>query len=308
MATPETHSVELDPLTPSFDGDQNAVESEEHQIVEADTRELPPYSFDSDDKTLVGMGTSGSAGSRTPRHFDSSDRTLVGIGPAERAKRAKLAELARHSQQAESAPEGVPMPHSEPPGPFVASDDDEDALDRLPMQKAEPWLLALSAVLVAAAAVALLRGVVPHTTAPRLHSATTVAPLPHDQRDSHALRAIRDSRWHFGRDFRGRDPHRAGARSSAARAPASNRAAHESSPSSRLGASPRSRPAKSRSEPSTSPRIHPRPGPRWSPTRQGAARHSTRFWSPHRAVRPSGARQNVCHRERESRTDDQRFR
>ncbi|MEI9938468.1 MAG: PEGA domain-containing protein [Pseudomonadota bacterium] len=184
MATPETHSVELDPFTPSFDGDLNAVQSEENQVVEAETRELSAYSFDSDDQTLVGIGISGSADSSRVRHFDSSDRTLVGIGPAERAKRAKLAELAEfaelvsHSRQAESAPECVRMPHSEPPGPFVASDDDEGVSDRLPMQKREPWVLALSAVLVAAAAVALLRGVVPHTAASRLSSATTVAPPP----------------------------------------------------------------------------------------------------------------------------------
>jgi hypothetical protein len=178
MATPEMRGVELDPLAPSFDRELKAVQSEEQPVAEADPRELPAYSFDSDDKTLVGIGTSGSADSSQVRGFDSSDRTLVGIGPAERAKRAKLAELASHSQQAESAPEGVAMPHSEPPGPFVASDDQVDAPPRQPMQKRQPWLLALSAVLLAAVAVALLRGVVPHTTAPRLHSAATVAPLP----------------------------------------------------------------------------------------------------------------------------------
>jgi hypothetical protein len=194
MATPETCSVEFDPLTPSFDGALNAVESEDNQVLAADTRELPPYSFDSDDKTLVGIGTSDSADSSTVRHFDSSDRTLVGIGPAERAKLAQLAqlaqfaqlaqaaELASHSQKAEPAPESIQLPHSElphsePPGPFVAGGDDEEAPQRLPVQKSESWVFALSAVLVAAAAVALLRGDVPHRSAPRLHSASTVAPL-----------------------------------------------------------------------------------------------------------------------------------
>ena len=182
MATPETLSVELDPFGPSFDEDLDAVECEENQMqaVEADTRELSAYSFDSDDKTLVGIGTSGAADSSPVLHFDSSDRTLVGIGCAERAEsaeRAELAELASHSQQAESAPESDFMPpQSEAPGPFVAGDDD-DAPDRLPMQKGQPWLLALSAALVAAATFALLRGVAPHTTAPRLHSATTAAQL-----------------------------------------------------------------------------------------------------------------------------------
>ena len=179
MATPETHSVELDPLPPPFDGELNAVESEDNQVVDADARELPAYGFDSDDKTLVGIGTSGSADS--VRHFDSSDQTLVGIGPAERAKRAraKAAELASRPRQAESVPDDVPMPHSEPPGPFVASDDDQPVpVRRLPMRKVEPWLLVPSAVLLAAAAVALLRGVVPRSTAPRLHSDTTILPLP----------------------------------------------------------------------------------------------------------------------------------
>ncbi|HKO51433.1 MAG TPA: PEGA domain-containing protein [Polyangiaceae bacterium] len=70
------------------------------------------------------------------------------------------------------------MPQSEPPGPFVAPDNDEDMPQRQPIRKGAPWVLALSAVLVAAAGVALLRGVGPHSTAPRSHSATTVASLP----------------------------------------------------------------------------------------------------------------------------------
>jgi hypothetical protein len=182
MATPETCSVELDPFAPSFDGDLDAVEREEKQVVEqlveADARELPAYSFDSEDKTLAGIGTSDSADSSAVRHFDSSDRTLVGIGPAERARRAQAVELASHSQLAESAPESIPMPLSEPPGPFVAGGDDEDAPPRLPLKKSAPWLLALSAVLVVAAAVALLLGVVPRWPAPRHHSSTTAAPQP----------------------------------------------------------------------------------------------------------------------------------
>ena len=89
MTTPETGSVELEQLAPSVV--ESAVESDECQLAESDIRELPAYSFDSDDETLVGIGDSGSPDSSTVRHFDSSDRTLVGIGPAERAERAKLA-------------------------------------------------------------------------------------------------------------------------------------------------------------------------------------------------------------------------
>jgi len=176
MATPETLRVELDPFAPSSDGDLRAVESEAHQVVETETRELPAYGFDSENETLVGIGSSDGADSSLVR-FDSRDRTLVGIGPAER-KRAQLAELSVQPEQAEPAYEEVLMPQSEPPGPFVASDGNEDVPDRLPMQKREPWLLALTAILVAAAAVTLLRGVVPHMTAPRTRSATAGAPLP----------------------------------------------------------------------------------------------------------------------------------
>jgi len=203
MATPETHSVELDPFPPSCDGRVEVVESELNQIVEAETRELPAYSSDGDDKTLVGIGSSGkvnsnSANSSAVQRFESSDRTLVGIGPAERAKQAKLAELASRSQQAaapaQSAvphseppgsvamahsepPESVAMPHSEP-GPFVASNHDDETPERLPMKKGDSWLLALSALLVAAAAFALLRGVAPYNTSPRLRSAGTVVSPP----------------------------------------------------------------------------------------------------------------------------------
>lgn len=175
MATPEMRSIELDPLVPSIDEDLEAVEIEQNQVVEAETRVLPAYSFDSDDKTLAGIGTSDSADSCEVRHFDSSDRTLVGIGPAERAKHAKLAELASRLQLAESAPESVPVPQSEPPGPFITSNEEDEVPARLPMQKGGPWLVALSGMLAAAAAFALVRGVSRQTAAPRLHSAMAVA-------------------------------------------------------------------------------------------------------------------------------------
>src|SRR6187399_748115 len=106
MATPETRSVELDPLAPSFDGDLSSLESEDHLIVEAEVRELPAYTFDSEDKTLVGIGSSDSVDSVDSsglRHFDSSDRTLAGIGPTERAELAELAERAELAELAELA-------------------------------------------------------------------------------------------------------------------------------------------------------------------------------------------------------------
>ena len=93
MATPETCSVELDPFAPSFDGDLDVVENEEHQLVEAEVRELSAYTFDSDEKTIVGIGGSASSvDSSAAGHFDISDRTLVGIGPAEREEREEREE------------------------------------------------------------------------------------------------------------------------------------------------------------------------------------------------------------------------
>lgn len=196
MATPETTSSELDPTAPPFDGSLDAAQGEEDPIVEdtnqvdVEARELPAYTFDSSDKTLVGIGSSRSADSSRVRDFDSSDRTLAGIGPSDRAKRAEvaeptqLAESANQPEPAELTPESVPSeslptPCSEPHGPFVASSDEHAAPLRLPMQKGELWLLALSVPLVAAAAFLLLRGIDPGATAarPRVHAAEALASL-----------------------------------------------------------------------------------------------------------------------------------
>jgi len=185
MTNPESRSVELEELA-SWDG-ADADETNEKRITEADIRELSAYGLDSDDRTLVGIGNSRSAASgdaddfdcdeRTlvrMQHFDSDDRTLVGIGPAKRPERAS-----RPRQIVETAPESARMPQSEPPGPFIASDD-EETLARplnLPMQKSTPWALALPAALVAAAAVVVVRGVVPHAPAP--HAAAPRSDAPH---------------------------------------------------------------------------------------------------------------------------------
>jgi hypothetical protein len=152
MTNPESRSVALDELAPS--NGAGALDNDENQITEADIRELEAYGFDSDYKTLVGISPRSSA----VDHFDSSDETLVGIGPVERAERASRA------RAADEAPDSVRMPQSEPPGPFVASDDDELPA-ALPMHKAGPWALVIPALLVAVAGVALVRGIVPHHTA-----------------------------------------------------------------------------------------------------------------------------------------------
>lgn len=186
MTNPESRSVRLEAsaLADTWD----AVENDEHQITEAEIRELSAYGFDSDSETLVGIGISGSP-YRVSHHFASDDRTLVGIGPFERAERAsrarkaaeasdmarKVASEAAPAPEAAAAPESAPMPPSEPPGPFVASDD-EAAPPRLPLQKGGPWAVALPALLVAAGVFAVVRGIVPHANAPSLALAVFDAP------------------------------------------------------------------------------------------------------------------------------------
>lgn len=159
MATPQMRSVNLDPFDRSLDEGLETVEHEEARTEQAESRELPAYSIESEDETLAGIGTSGapSSGGRV-RHFDSSDRTLTGLGPVQCAEHAQPAESARHS--AEPSTESIRVPHSEAPGPFIASseDDETDVAARLPLQKAQPWLLASSALLVAAAAFVIARG------------------------------------------------------------------------------------------------------------------------------------------------------
>jgi len=152
MTNPESRTVRLDELALSVDACAAGAKEGEHdrEIGEAEVPELSAYGY------------------------DSNAQTLVGIGPVERAERAERASRARRDAPPEPVPlppvdlpESVRMPHSEPPGPFVASDEAE-LTPALPLKKGGPWAVALTAALVAAAAVAVVRGVVPrldaHTT------------------------------------------------------------------------------------------------------------------------------------------------
>lgn len=198
MTNPESRSIELDELALSDDAD--TVDNDDDHITEAEIRELSAYGFESNDRTWVGIGTSQSAQSNETGHFDiedetlvgigtsrsagtmmvddfdSDDRTLVGMGPVERAERASRA------RQAEEPPESVRMPQSEPPGPFVAADDELPTGPGLPlpMQRGGSWALLVPAALVAAAGVIVLRGLAPHSVAPHAPAAA------HDVRQSSA--------------------------------------------------------------------------------------------------------------------------
>jgi hypothetical protein len=102
--------------------------------------------------------------------FDSEQRTLVGLGPVERA---------RLSRQAAEIPDGPP--NSESPGPFIAHDDEIPA--SLRRRKLGPWAVAVPALLlVALGAVGALRGLAPsapHASAAR-QPAAVLAQRPTD--------------------------------------------------------------------------------------------------------------------------------
>lgn len=102
----------------------------------------------------------------TPYGFDSQQRTLVGIGPLERARR---------SRPAAPAPDSQRLPQSEPPGPFIADDDDEFPAPR-PQRKLGKRALALSsALLVPLAAVGLVRRLSPPEQVPSKPARIAVA-------------------------------------------------------------------------------------------------------------------------------------
>lgn len=147
MTKIESHPVELDELPPWDESD--APDHDDFQPSSADAAALAPYTFDSAQRTLVGIG-----------------------GPQGRPRR---------SRPTIAAPESQRMPQSEPPGPFIADDDDAD--ERLLLASRGRSLgkraLVLSGlVLIPLAAVALVRGLSSHEPSRnQLHvAATPIAP------------------------------------------------------------------------------------------------------------------------------------
>ena len=133
-------AIELDML-PSWE-DADALDHDDEQRVERD-RQLAVYGF------------------------DSEQRTLVGLGPVERARRSR--------SRTSAPPPSERMPQSEPPGPFIAED---EAPPSARSRKRAARLAALPAVLVAAASVLLLaRGMGPSRPVPsRLGHAAALSP------------------------------------------------------------------------------------------------------------------------------------
>lgn len=118
--------------------------------------ELPPWddedALDQDEQSIRGADR----GDLAVYGFDSDQRTLVGLGPVERARR---------SREAAEAPESRRMPQSEPPGPFIAEDDEQPPSWR--KRKLSGWTIALpAALLVAAAALVIVRARAPQSPVP----------------------------------------------------------------------------------------------------------------------------------------------
>ena len=132
--------IALDELPPWDDADASAT----HYLADATTGDrLRPYSFDSDQRTLVGMGP----------------------GPG-----------ACRSRPVIYAPESERTPLSEPPGPFIAEDEDE-VPPRLPRRRLNQRAAVLSGVLlVPLAAVGLIRGLSTHR--PTLNEPARAAAAP----------------------------------------------------------------------------------------------------------------------------------
>jgi hypothetical protein len=140
-------AIELDEL--ALGDEAHMHEDAEQQITEADIRELALYDF------------------------DSEQRTLVGLGPVERARRARKAAELQDSHLG---------PQSESPGPFIADDDETPRSFR--GRKLGPWAVAAPALLlVAIVALIALRGLAPsapHGSAASQPVVAVVARPPQD--------------------------------------------------------------------------------------------------------------------------------
>lgn len=140
--TESRNAVDLDELASWDDTDAG---EQEPAITEADIRELAVYGFDSD------------------------KQTLVGLGPVERARRSRITSEIPDSQR---------MPLSEPPGPFVADDDEMPPSFRKPI--ATWWVVAAPALLLVASGALVLREVATGAPPDRTpsHAAALPAPTP----------------------------------------------------------------------------------------------------------------------------------
>lgn len=120
--------------------DANARDYEQQQAALPLTRDLPHYGFDSDKQTLVGLGP------------------------------------ARRSRPGSATPDSQRVPQSEPPGPFIA-DDEEQVPPSWRKRKLSRWPIAVPAAVVATAAAVILIGAFASSATPEPQAAAA-APAP----------------------------------------------------------------------------------------------------------------------------------
>jgi hypothetical protein len=141
--TTSSEQIELSDDELSASSIDEAWGADEAEIEEGDILELGPYSG-----------------------WESDHRTLVGLAPPTRPSGRKPPRRPRTPQ----APSAQLMPQSEPPGPFIADDDEIPRSFRT--KKLGIWTVAMPALLVAAAAVVLvLRGLGSGPERPGSHAA-----------------------------------------------------------------------------------------------------------------------------------------
>ncbi len=136
-------AIELEEL--ALGDDAQALEGAEPRISKGKTREHSRYGF------------------------DSNERTLVGLGPVERARRSRAGGDVPDSQRG---------PQSEAPGPFIA---DDEVPPQLPGRRVPVWAVAAPVLLaVGVIAVAALRGLGsgPPAASPASQAPLTVVAAP----------------------------------------------------------------------------------------------------------------------------------
>ena len=149
------------------------------QVEELD--ELPPWDDAETLDRLAAQLTAADTRTLAIYGLDSDNQTLVGLGPVERARRSRAAAERLEADKLEAAdkPDSQRMPPSEPPGPFIAAEDDARPPFLRPRHRRGWGLAGAAGLLVALASFVMVRGRAPDSP-PKAKPARAfvAAPLP----------------------------------------------------------------------------------------------------------------------------------